>query len=222
MLSKVVARRLSVQEILPIGIWALLVVISVILIGGCTEEEKEVRQHFEFPELMATWAGPCSDEPVFDAVSARKFYEFGGNDVSQVREFYADGDCKTPAIRLSYEGELTLKGDSNTVEDSQRIRIQWRRAFLESVSAKGTKLLEAVDACGQENWKIKERHDVTAQAGDINCPIGGLPEASENIVKVDGNFLYFGKEWLKGKNINRTVDSLDESTGFEKIERAIK
>ncbi|MEZ4751901.1 MAG: hypothetical protein R3B54_15090 [Bdellovibrionota bacterium] len=82
-----------------------------------------VKQSVTNPELMATWAEGCQDQPFFGLAASQRYYVFSGSDTTEVLEIYSDGDCKTPEVQIRFTGDLKVKGDAAQVKDGKRIRI---------------------------------------------------------------------------------------------------
>lgn len=193
--------------------------VAVALVSGCGDEVKEIEQQVKYPEMMATWAGSCTDDPIFDSASARRYYILSGNSATEVLELYSDGDCQQPAIRLNYEGDLTVEGDTPNVPGAQRVRIVERQATLESLSSSGSDLLQAVNACGSEAWPVGVKRNVSAQAGDVNCPISSVPIHKETLVKIEEDSLFFGSTWLEGNDIDNALTEIDRGSPFQRVSK---
>ncbi|RYZ63862.1 MAG: hypothetical protein EOP05_22920 [Proteobacteria bacterium] len=171
---------------------------SVLALNGCNKSAKEIGKDIdETAAELATkgeWTSPCLDMSIgwelAGLSSQKEQYNFYADGVKSVNLYGAD-NCTAAKIELRYEGDVEV--GEETAQGNNTIDLKYTKVTAKVLDQATVDSLNSplVPSCGFDGWVLGEARDVTAQAGDINCPIGKAVHVYD-IIKPGGSFIRFG------------------------------
>jgi hypothetical protein len=172
-----------------------LTVLTSFFAAGCGSTIKDAKQRFEEPLLMNTWEGKCAKSDLLD-LSEKPYFKFSGNFYQEVHTFYSDADCVSPAVDITYKGELMLH-EANP-EKIRKVDFRFDHVEVAALNPAGKDVLESVGFCGVDTWEVNKAVNLEGKTGTLTCPLRTVPTGEFNLFKLDSEVLYLGKSGLRG------------------------
>ena len=163
--------------------------------GSSNDIAKEIDERATEAAVKGQWKSPCLDMGIaWEAVglsSQVETYDFFVDGAKTVNLYGAD-NCTAAKIELKYSGDVNV-GEENA-QGNNTIDLNFTKVTAKVLDQQTADTLNSplVPSCGFDGWVVGEERDVTAQAGDLNCPIGKAVSVYD-IVKTGGSFIQFGK-----------------------------
>jgi len=209
----------------------ILVFISTLMIFGasCSKEEikdevssavQAVENRVKANEVMDTWTSECRGSTLLP-LSVKESYEYSGEDMVYLEEYFVSSDCLEKAVDIKYTGVFSIQSDVSEVPDAKQVEIQYNNVEVTPKSEAGVTALEVVHFCTQKVWSLNVAVDLTDQSDATLCPLANVPYTVFDILLVKEDVLYFG---LNAGDRDKTTAELrpveiDLSRPFSKIDK---
>jgi hypothetical protein len=175
--------------------------IVALALTGCQKEMDNIRNEADKAGTNAQLAGRwqnCSETGtawgLVGIKSQKTIMMFAGGTAKTV-ELYSEVGCPDAALvgDATYTGDVSV-GNPTGPEEANILDLNYRAVSLKISKQETLDTINnnpIVPGCGITDWKLNEARDVTAVAGDVNCPIT-KPAQVFDVVKTNGTELFFG------------------------------
>jgi hypothetical protein len=153
------------------------------------------------PRLAGTWENERCVTVVREGRTSSSKSRFTFRVGEWTLEFtqYADGECRTPALRAFFEGPYQIERPSTGVPGAHDVTFGFARKRV-ALYQQGL-LVQANDgACGPRRWTYGESQDVSDRACFGVVPISACAEEYD-LVKVEGDRLFLGERPAPGRDL---------------------
>ncbi|HZI12185.1 MAG TPA: hypothetical protein VE153_17510 [Myxococcus sp.] len=108
--------------------------------------------------------------------------------------FYTDASFQVPNLTLRFWGGYTLLGESPAVKGALEAEFPLSNAAITPNTEGAAAFLNSAPAgtCGTQPWQVGVEQDVTASGGCILFGLNTATTVEYDLLKVQGNRLYFG------------------------------
>jgi len=170
------------QKILLLFVW--LVLVSVLWVWW---DERTL------PDIRGSWASAACEQIRSDEGVSRVRRSMRLDDASWrlTIDFFGDEGCATELFSLEIEGPYDIGPKSMTLLDATTARFELRKLTLTPRSSAAAAAFTAA-GCGAGAWQVGEGQEVTERGClDLTPTVESCP-VEYDIVKVEGDRLYFG------------------------------
>ena len=112
---------------------------------------------------------------------------------------YADGECRTPALRAFFEGPYAIERPSTEVPGAHDATFGFARKRV-ALYEEGLLAQANAGACGARRWKQGESQDVSDRACFGVVPVFACAQEYD-LVKVEGDRLFLGERPAPGRDL---------------------
>ncbi len=142
-------------------------------------------------------------------------YDITNPTFTKKRFYYADTDCKTPAVSVLETGHLDVTGKSTKVNGALDVNFNFDKTIVIVQSEAAVSVLNLANSCGINDWALNTERDVSAQAASIKCPGRIAPRSTQEIAQIINNTLFLGANADMDVSKGRP-EQLDAKNGFIK------
>jgi hypothetical protein len=179
-----------------LGTMGLGVVLSSLVFVGCDKDDiahpgTTVNNTAKAPKMMGKWESECKGSKILSK-SLKEFYDFTGGTFTKATEYYSNGNCENPAAVVQYKGEFHVDAENAKVENARDVVYHYKTAMVKPLNDEGVNLLKVANFCGQKDWKVNEKKDLTGQSKNTLCPIFNVPQDYFDVAKIDNSELFIG------------------------------
>ncbi|MBF0206668.1 MAG: hypothetical protein HQK53_07240 [Oligoflexia bacterium] len=195
-------------------------ILTIMAIPSCSNKDNDsrvestVKNVVAYPSLVERkWENDCQEAGIV-GLSSKDLYEFKGSSFDRVVSLYEDRECKNLGGTITYHGSFQV--NSNQLNDKSRdIKFTYNKVLVRPNTEKIVSALMAMKLCGHEDWVVGKEVDVTSNSASIVCPVSKTPNVKYNIVLIEDNVLFFGKDEVDTEAARDT--SVERNEPFHKI-----
>jgi len=147
------------------------------------------------PDIAGRWLSDCMPSPQADGSTQYIRLDFALTDADWALDYVTHGDdaCTSPLVTVAIAGSYTLEQPAAEVEGAWEARFGFTTKTIRPEVDGLRDYLNSLDGCGSADFQTGVAQDVYA----AGCPaFGQYPrsscEADFDLVKLDGDALYFG------------------------------
>ncbi len=176
------------------------------------------------PETLKTWSSNCRGSDIFD-ISMREYYQLNGAVITLVREYHSDASCTSAQVIIKYRGEFEIRddlsGQNGLPAGTKQMDIRISTVSVTPLNEVGRRLLDRLNACGRDVWKVNEEVDMTTASTRVMCPLEDAPYVRFDIFLTQIGTLRFGlSEGDKDKKTPETRPIKLDGTFYLPVERS--
>lgn len=181
-------------KVLTIGL------LSVLSLAACDKSSDNIADELDERATEAAtrgeWKSPCLSMSlpweVAGLSSQVETYNLWA-DASKTVKLFGEDNCTDAKIEVVYSGDTSV--GSENAQGNNTVDFNFNKVTAKVLDQATVDTLNSavVPSCGFNDWALNVEKDITAQAGDINCPVAKATPVYD-IIKAGGSFIRFGKK----------------------------
>lgn len=176
--------------------YALSGLLVTAVLAGCAKAKDEADKKVTQAEMSGAWANDCSTTGFVSGVaginSSRTFFNFY-SDAGRTVQLYSDNACQSNIGSATYNGTSIIGGDSVAGDGARILDLNYTAVSVTINDDTAVTFANGLQTCGINDWAKGVARDVTAHAGDVNCAFTSAAGPVYDIVKTDGQTMFFGE-----------------------------
>ena len=197
------------------------VVVGTALMVACSKEA--VEQTVAEPRLMKTWETTCtSGAPL--PFSKKSYFEFSGDQFTEVHTFFTNEDCTEPAAEIQGHGKFSLGEQVIAESGAKPLTLNYENAQMVALNDKGSEGLDLANFCDVDVWPVGQVVDLTSNSASFTCAaVTTAPSARYEIYRIDGDKLFVGNAGVgsRAKTEGDRPTQVDSNTPYVPSQRSL-
>ncbi len=174
--------------------------VAALTFAGCAKAKEEIGRTNEQAQSKGTWYAKCDTTNVAWQIaginSSQKVFDFYTEGAESIR-YFSDAACAHQVGVGTYKGTADIGGPA-AAPGSRTLDLNLTNVFMTITDQGVVDTLNGtnpVPDCGINDWAVNVEREVSGVAGQaLNCPYVQAPHGVYDIVKTDGQTLFFGAD----------------------------